>query len=329
MIDKMAKDWSEMSKAERQAAGGSKKEYNKETGQARYAEGGSLADKATTYKPAVEPTAERTEAAERAQNYSASSNNSAPANTGDGKKYSRTADSLAIEKRMIEEKKAKEAAKSGGGSQSDFVHKMAVANASNRNEGQFKDQMAQMMNGMSRSQQSAFKKDIYDQTKYMKKNGVDVGYDGPTKQESMGNSVSLNASAVDFYNRRDGEVRGPSGTGHRDEFGNATSNENLANTQDAVGMLRSTGHDFTYGDVLRHKNGGKKVSGHQGLYDGVGGYDNWYKNHSAYGEGGFKGSADVMSRTEINDIEFNRTNVGKQFDKDAEQRSNDYWESLQ
>ena len=42
----MAKSWADMSKAEREAAGGNKKAYNKSTGQERYAPGGELAHKA-------------------------------------------------------------------------------------------------------------------------------------------------------------------------------------------------------------------------------------------------------------------------------------------
>lgn len=55
----MAKSWSEMSKEERQKAGGNKKAYNKSTGQERYAEGGKLAH--------------RSEAKERAQTHQQSS----------------------------------------------------------------------------------------------------------------------------------------------------------------------------------------------------------------------------------------------------------------
>ena len=50
----MAKSWADMSKAEREAAGGNKKAYNKSTGQERYAPGGELAHKAAP-QPVTRP----------------------------------------------------------------------------------------------------------------------------------------------------------------------------------------------------------------------------------------------------------------------------------
>ena len=46
-----------------------------------------------------------------------------------------------------------------------------------------------------------------------------------------------------------------------------------------------------------HRNGGAQNS--QYNYDAYGGYDNWYNNHSAYSEGGWKGSQNVMDSSAI------------------------------
>ena len=47
----MAKSWADMSKEERQNAGGNKKAYNKSTGQGRYEVGGQLEHKSALYNP--------------------------------------------------------------------------------------------------------------------------------------------------------------------------------------------------------------------------------------------------------------------------------------
>ena len=114
----MAKSWADMSKEERQEAGGSKKAYNKSTGQGRYAEGGSLAHKATVYKPAVEPggtpvtpqaTQERSEAKERAQNYSANGEK-INKGTGPNNHYSEADNMSPLQQQMLDRKRAKEEA---------------------------------------------------------------------------------------------------------------------------------------------------------------------------------------------------------------------------
>ena len=61
----MAKHWSEMSKDERESTGQTKKEYNRSTGQERYAEGGELEH--------------RSLAKEKAQTYSSNNESTAPA----------------------------------------------------------------------------------------------------------------------------------------------------------------------------------------------------------------------------------------------------------
>ena len=333
----MAKSWADMSKEERQEAGGNKKAYNKSTGQARYADGGSLAHKATVQQPAESPaetpvtpqaTQERSEAKERAQNYSANGEK-INKGTGPNNHYSAADNMSPLQQQMLDQKKAKAAASGGGGDRDAFIHKMAVGNAMNKNTGQFKDEYAQMISGMSSSEKNAFRKEIFDKTQDFKKNGIDMGYSGPTKQEIVGPMGTLHANVTEGYRKAGGVVTGPKGTGNRYEDGTAVSSEGLAKMQDAVQGLLQTGHDFSRAEVLRHKHGGQKLAGFEGIYDSYGGYDNWYNNHSMYSEGGFKGSNDIKSQAEITQIELDRAKKGNEFRQAQSDRMDNYWNSLQ
>lgn len=106
----MAKNWSEMSKEERQNAGGSKKEYNKLTGQGRYAEGGSLEHKSALNKPSNTTNQSAASLAkERAQSYSANGEK-INKGTGPNNHYS-AADNLSpLQQQMLDRKRAKEEA---------------------------------------------------------------------------------------------------------------------------------------------------------------------------------------------------------------------------
>lgn len=82
-------------------------------------------------------------------------------------------------------------------------------------------------------------------------------------------------------------------------------NEGLA------GKLLETGKDFSWADYNMHKNEGAKK--HNYDYEPYGGYQNWYDNHSLYGQNGFTGSQNVMSQDEIAKRETERTQARKDY----------------
>lgn len=214
-----------------------------------------------------------------------------------------------------------------------FKKKFSYANATNRNEGQFADEYKQITSGMSNSERKEFQKDIYDDTRYIKKHGVKELQDteGANVKEQMGMSGSYFSNASEYYENksRPWEVSGPQGTGARDsETGEPLHSKYLASVQDSVNMLKGTGYDFSQAEVARHRDGGSQKN-IKGLYDSYGGYDNWYNNYSAYSEKGFTGSNDIKTGAEIYEYNKNRSKIYDDYMQGRKEKEENYWQSLQ
>ena len=161
--------------------------------------------------------------------------------------------------------------------------------------GGYGDEWNTYTQGMSQSQITAAKKGISENVQSMKSDSMEdkqqanyeinqIGGEGLTKYGSAKNAFASNKESGDFY------LTNPTNDdyeGYNAEDPSNAANESVANS------LVASGHDFSWADYGMHKNGGAQNSFYN--YDAYGGYDNWYNNHSAYSEGGWKGSKNVMN----------------------------------
>lgn len=83
-------------------------------------------------------------------------------------------------------------------------------------------------------------------------------------------------------------------------------------------QLYDTGYDYSYNEMIRHRNDGAENKTMPGLYDSYGGYQNWYDNHSLY-SGNFTGSNDIVSQ----DVAMDRQRERQTFIRDY-QLGDDY-----
>ena len=159
--------------------------------------------------------------------------------------------------------------------------------------GSYGDQWGQATAGMTQSQVSGLKQQISADVQNMKETEMEdkqearyginqAGGESFTKYGSARDAFASNKEQGDFY------MTNPTNDGY-DTYGADTTNQ--ANESVADQLVQS-GNDFSWADYGMHRNGGKQNS--QYNYDAYGGYDNWYNNHSAYSEGGWKGSQNVM-----------------------------------
>ena len=157
--------------------------------------------------------------------------------------------------------------------------------------------------GMSQQQKNATKKQIGERVKEMKHDAVMDKLDaGREARQYAGESSIKYGSARDAFasNKEKGDyyLTNPMHDDFEDYDNEA--GENLAD------KMVASGHNFSWQDYNMNKNEGKKNS--QYNYDAYGGYENWYNNHSVYSEGGFKGSNNVMSSSEVASAERDRYN---------------------
>ena len=85
--------------------------------------------------------------------------------------------------------------------------------------------------------------------------------------------------------------------------------------------LYDTGYDYSHREMVRHRNKGAENKTMPGLYDEYGGYDNWYNNHSLYGEGGFTGSKDLMDFDQVMETGQRQQDAMKNFQTSDEYMS--------
>ena len=90
-------------------------------------------------------------------------------------------------------------------------------------------------------------------------------------------------------NRGNPKVTGPA----------AVTDPKMIERNEIADALYDTGYDYSHREMIRHRNKGAENGTIPGLYDEYGGYDNWYNNHSLYGEKGFTGSKDVMDLDKV------------------------------
>ena len=79
----------------------------------------------------------------------------------------------------------------------------------------------------------------------------------------------------------------------------AATNPKMIERNEIADALYDTGYDYSHREMVRHRNKGAENKTMPGLYDEYGGYDNWYNNHSLYGENGFTGSKDLMDFDQV------------------------------
>ena len=109
-----------------------------------------------------------------------------------------------------------------------------------------------------------------------------AGGEALAKYGSARNAFVSNKESGDFYMTNS----------TNDDYENYGDNTNNVANETLADKLVQSGKEFSWADYNMHKNGGKQNSNYN--YDAYGGYDNWYNNHSAYSEGGWKGSQNVM-----------------------------------
>lgn len=78
-------------------------------------------------------------------------------------------------------------------------------------------------------------------------------------------------------------------------------------------QLQDTGYEYTPDEIRRHKNYGREQEHNPNLYKDFGGYDNWYQNHSMFGEGGFKGTSNIVDFDQTMKRERERTSAANNF----------------
>ena len=304
----MAKSWEQMSKEERQSAGGNKKEYNKSTGQERYAEGGSLAH--------------RSEAKERSQVHTATSQNSAALNnehspkandvgdqakpvpavnkgTGPDNHYSAADNMNEASKQMLDRKNKEKAyadKKSTGLEQAS-----AYLAAGNSRDKQY-DQIlrdAGTTNSEFQDYTNANRKQQYDANKLDREKSNDAYRQSRLDMQAAKNAGTegKNTFAVDdtgYYQKQKEQT----GLYHQD----STRNQ-------AIEGLMGTGQKFGSLDIERELGSGSTHN--QGsLYKAYGGIEN-YKDNYSVGSGNFQsryGSNEYMTSEEAQGIRDQRTN---------------------
>jgi len=308
MIDKMAKSWDQMSKEERQAAGGNKKEYNKSTGQERYAEGGSLEH--------------RSEAKERTQVHAATSQNSAALNnehspkandvgvqakpapsinkgTGPNNHYSAADNMSPLEKQMVERKNQQKAyadKKSTG-----FEQASAYLAQGNSRDKQY-DQIlrdAGTNNSEFQNYTNANRKQQYEANKLDKQKSNDAYRQSRLDMQAAkkAGTEGKNTFAVDdtaYYQKQKQDT----GLYHKD------AERNLA-----IEGLMGTGQKFGSLDIERELGSGSTHS-QDGLYKTFGGIENYNENYSV-GSGNFQsryGANEYMTSEEAQGVRDQRTN---------------------
>ena len=128
-----------------------------------------------------------------------------------------------------------------------------------------------------------------------------AGGESLQKYGSAYDAFASNKESGDFY------MTNPTNDGYE---GYGADANNQANETVASKLMQS-GNDFSWADYGMHKNGGAQNSHYN--YDAYGGYDNWYNNHSAYSEGGWKGSQNVMDSAAIAGGTQQRTDTRNQY----------------
>lgn len=107
-------------------------------------------------------------------------------------------------------------------------------------------------------------------------------------------------SARDTHERAMARNQGNVYSGNQKVTGPAAATDpKMIERNEIAEALYDTGYDYSHREMVRHRNKGAENKTMPGLYDEYGGYDNWYNNHSLYGEGGFTGSKDLMDFDQV------------------------------
>ena len=179
--------------------------------------------------------------------------------------------------------------------------------------GGYGDEWNTYTQGMSQSEITAAKKGISENVQSMKSDSMEdqqqakyeinqAGGETSTKYGSARGAFASNKEQGDFY------MTNPT---HDDYEGYDAEDPTNAANETVASKLMQSGHDFSWADYGMHRNGGAQNSAYN--YDAYGGYDNWYNNHSAYSEGGWKGSQNVMDSGAIASADQKRREVRNQY----------------
>lgn len=295
----MAKTWDQMSNDERQSSNLTKKEYNAKHG---FGKQGEL-------------EANRAEAAARAQAHT-NTQSATTANNDDGRKYSRTEDSLALEKEMIERNKTKQgyAAKKASGFQQASAH-LAQGNS--------RDAEFERILKDSGGSKNAF-------NQYSKSKKKEAYKEKQSQAFAQGGS-KMSEAQVAFNKAKENAGVGQVGSQftvnqqsyYQDQFDKTGRYHNDSRRNEAIKGLMGTGMKFATMDIERELGG---ASNHQtpGLYVGhTGGATNaldYNQNYSVASGNftGFKDQSEYQEKSGVIDQRNNQMQTNNNFFNDAD-----------
>ena len=317
----MAKSWADMSKEERSATGKTKKEYNRSTGQSilpkfqdnssssnsssssSKSSGSSSSSSSSSNSGATQSQTEnRSEAKSKAQTYTSTKEGkveapswykNADGSTPSTMKTGLTQQEWESRNQAVQSEKAKEQQRQDTFNQAqEYMNNHPMAGKGSTRDAGF-DQILKdggMNNHMYNQMLSAQRKQAYSDLE---------DYRDEERQ-------AYNQSRIDFQNAKNSAGYSWIGNeGLRDSYDwsedgwGANEGVNWRDGRYVKNLLHDTGYEYTPNEIQRHKNQGEEQKGNQHLYRDFGGYQNWYDNHSLFGEGGFTGSSNVKSVDEI------------------------------
>lgn len=302
----MAKSWADMSKGEREKYS-SKKAYNKQHGLGKHK---PKEDNSTSAQ-----TANRAEAAERATNHQKLPE--MVKHEASGKMIKNPALLNKYEQEAVDKRKAAQPK-----NYNDLANRMGMADALQQTgDGQFKEEYGEAMKNMSGEEKRSFNQQRQKATKdYRRDSNYAYNEYNEELQEKAGRSYIDNQSArqahKNAFNKTGNYVTGPA----------PSTSQHMIERNNLAKRFQSSGYDYNYAEMLRHRNQGKERKEAPELYEAYGGYQNWFDNHSLYAGrtginlgawadqeswdyGNFTGSKDIMDKEVVMQRQQDRQNA--------------------
>ena len=282
----MAKSWADMSKEEREAAGGNKKAYNKSTGQGKHADSSSSSSSSNS--------------SSNSGNNSSSGNNSnhyqATLNPASQRILDRKNEQKAQEAKQAEAKERASNYLSQGNSRDAEYDKILK-------EGGLTSSQYQQM---ARADQKA----EYDKAQDFKRESAEAY--GQSRKDIQAVKAEHGPAGVYGMQSAKGRYKDKKIRWFDDPMYDAFHKDNqyLAINR----TLESSGYDFNFDELQRSKNFGEFQKQNMHLYDQYGegeeGYNNWYNNYSIYG------GENGMTREKLQKMVDGHTTIGGQYKYD-------------
>ena len=288
----MAKSWADMSKAEREAAGGDKKAYNKSTGQGKHAESSSGSSSSSS---------------------SSSSNSGSSGTSGSSsnskKHYQATLDPISqakLDREKEDQAKQAEAKERASNYLSQGNSKDAEYDKILKEGGLNNHQYQNMVKADQKVQ--------YDKAQEFKQESAEAY--GQSRRDI--NAEKLKHGPAGVYGMQSAQGKYGAGKEYDGVGWYDDTNTGAFHKDNQLAALRRTfelsGSDFNYDEIQRSKNFGEFQGGNMHLYDQYGGgrkgYENWFNNHSIYG------GENGMTKEKLQQMEQQNLTVGGNYTYD-------------